>query len=180
MVLILVGALAGGAFAQGKTWYNSYAPGIEGTQFLINVGIGAGNLPYKTSLPAISASAEYELANIPLSVGAYFGITGYSEDTTIFTTTYTYKGTRTGIGAKASYHFNFIRNFDPYVSLVLGWLVWSEEHTAAGVTRKYDYSRFFPAYNIGARYFFTNSIGAYLELGYSAVSIASVGLAVKF
>lgn len=33
--------------------------------------------------------------------------------------------------------------------------------------------------NIGARYFFTDSIGAYLELGYSGMQFASIGLSIK-
>ncbi|MDR2747045.1 MAG: porin family protein, partial [Treponema sp.] len=163
---VLAAAVAGGAFAQA--WYNSYAPGIDGSKLLANVGIGFGVLPYKTSLPAISASAEYALAKLPLSVGAYFGITTYDEELYGYIS---YKGTLTGFGAKGSYHFNFLKNLDPYVSLTLGWLIWSEELVTSTATRKNDRSTFFYGFSLGARYFFTNNIGAYAELGYSAVSV---------
>jgi hypothetical protein len=182
-VLVLASVLAGGVF--GQTWYKSYAPGIEGTKFFVNAGIGYGVLPYKIALPPISASAEYALAKLPISVGAYFGITTYEEETV-----YTYKGTMTGFGAKASYHFNFLKNLDTYASVTLGWLIWSEEYTIPAYgygsytvpAQDYetDLSTFLYGFNVGARYFFTKNIGAYVELGYSAVSVASVGLALKF
>jgi hypothetical protein len=177
LLSVLAVAVAGGAF--GQEWYNSYAPGIEGSKFLINGGIGLGVLPYKMSLPPISASAEYVLAKIPLSVGAYFGITGYDEK---LASSFSYKGTLAGFGAKASYHFNFLQNLDPYVSLTLGWLVYSQEVKSplTNTTAKNDLSTFLYGFNLGTRYFFTKNIGAYVELGYSAVSVASLGLSLKF
>jgi hypothetical protein len=194
---VLAVVIAGGVFAQ-NSWYNSYAPGIDGSKIFVNAGIGVGILPYKMSIPPISASVEYALPNIPLSLGGYFGITGYNEEENIGSASYTYKGTLVGFGAKASYHFNFIKNLDPYVSLLLGWLVWNEEVTAtvhpqsygAGpysvstpgstATAEEDMSTFLYGFNIGARYFFTPLIGAYAELGYSAVSVLSVGVTLKF
>jgi hypothetical protein len=140
------------------------------------------------SLPPISASVEYGLSNLPLSFGAYFGIAGYDEELTAYSA---YKGSLTGFGAKASYHFNFIKNLDPYVSLTLGWLIHNQEATVTipGIpgliepitgTSESDLSTFFYGFNLGARYFFTSNIGAYVELGYSAVSVVSAGIAVKF
>jgi len=169
--------------------------GAAGAQekFLINAGIGYGFLPYKMSLPPISASVEYMLDSIPLSIGGYFGMTGYKEDATKLVS---YKASMVGFGAKGSWHFGFgPEKLDPYAGLVLGWLVYNQEVTttvpevkAGGIvitketttTAKNNLSTFLYGINVGARYFFTNNIGAYLELGYSAVSVASVGLAVKF
>jgi hypothetical protein len=179
-VLILAAVVAGGAFAQEKKWYNSYADGIEGSTFLINAGVGFGLLPYKLSLPPISASVEYMLGKIPLSLGGYFGIAGYNEESG----SYTYSGTMIGIGARAAWHFNFLENLDTYAGLNLGWMIWNEtsEWNWLGSKTKtdYDYSTFYYAFNIGARYFFTKNIGAYIELGYSPISVASIGLALKF
>jgi hypothetical protein len=185
LLSVLAVAAAGGVF--GQEWYNSYAPGIEGSKIFINGGIGVGVLPYKMSLPPISASIEYGFSKIPLSLGAYFGITGYNEDFTLYSS---YKGTLTGFGAKTSYHFNFVKNLDPYVSLTLGWLVYHQEEKIsiavpidtppATTTVEHDLSTFFYGFNLGARYFFTKNIGAYVELGYSAVSVVSAGLSLKF
>ena len=170
LVLILAIMVAGGAFAE---WYDSYAPGIEGYTFLVNIGIGYGFLPYNMAFPPVSVSVEYMLDFIPLSVGGYVGYTAYKETVAGWGT---YDGTMLGIGAKASWHFNFFENFDPYVSLTAGWLIWNEK---LGTVNS-GLSTFFYSGNIGARYFFTNNIGAYIELGYSAISVASIGLALKF
>jgi opacity protein-like surface antigen len=174
----LAGVLAGGVF--GQTWIG-YAPWIEGSKVFINAGAGYGLLPYKMSLPPISASVEYGLDNIPLSLGMYFGITGYDQELSSISS---YKGNMTGFGARASYHFNFLENLDPYVSFTLGWLIYSQEvkSTFLGTesTVENDLSTFFYAVNLGARYFFTKNIGVYAEFGYSAVSVASAGLSLKF
>jgi hypothetical protein len=73
-----------------------------------------------------------------------------------------------------------VKNLDPYASLTLGWLLWNQTYSGLGSDTDSDLSTFFYTANIGARYFFTKNIGAYIELGYSAVSVASLGLAVKF
>jgi len=179
--------VVGAAGAQEKTWYNSYAPGVEGSSLLINAGVGYGMLPYKMSLPPISASVEYALLNIPLSIGGYFGMTGYKED---LGPGGEYKGSMMGFGAKASWHFNFgVKNLDPYVSLLAGWLVYNQEVTTTvkvpgladiTITAENNLSTFLYGGSIGTRFFFTNNLGVYLELGYSAISVASVGLTLKF
>jgi hypothetical protein len=180
--LVLVALAAGGGWAQ--SWYNSYAPGIEDAKFFINGGIGFGILPYEMSLPPISLSAEYALGlpNIPLSVGAYFGITGYNEELTAYSS---YKGTLAGFGAKGGYHFNFLKNLDTYASLTLSWLVYTQEVKSAipgygGIiedttaTAKNDLSTFLYGFSLGARYFFIRNIGAYAELGYSILLFYSL------
>jgi hypothetical protein len=156
---------------------------VKGSNIFINAGVGYGILPYKMSLPPISASVEYGLANIPLSIGGYFGYTAYDEELSAYSS---YKGTIIGVGTKANWHFNFVRNLDPYISVTLGWLIYKQEVTTTipyvntKVDVENDLSAFFYGVNLGARYFFTNNIGAYIEFGYSAISVASAGLTVKF
>jgi hypothetical protein len=188
LILALAAVVAGGVFAQeGGRWYNSYAPGIDGSKLLVNAGIGFGILPYKMSIPPISASIEYAGLKIPLSVGGYFGIAGYNEDVGIVN----YSATMTGIGARVAWHFNFLKNLDTYVGLNLGWMIYTQ--TVDTPERDYGYgvktpavkvendlSTFYYAFNLGVRYFFTKNIGAYVELGYSPISVASVGLSLKF
>ncbi|GAB6392599.1 MAG: porin family protein [Treponematales bacterium] len=174
LTLLVAASAAGSASALD---FKSYAEGVKGTKFLVNAGIGYGILPYTMSLPPISASVEYALPNLPLSVGGYFGIAMDEEDLGVGS----YSDTLVGIGAKASWHMDLgLKNLDPYASLTLGWLVWTQTYSLGGSDTDSDYSTFFYSANIGARYFFTKNIGAYIELGYSAVSVASLGLAVKF
>jgi opacity protein-like surface antigen len=177
LVMVLAAFVAGGAFAD---WYDSYAPGIDGSKWLINAGVGYGLLPYKLSIPPVSASVEYAGLKIPLSLGGYFGIAGYDEDLVYSK----YSGTMIGVGARAAWHFNFIKNLDTYAGLNLGWMIYNQKVTTTVLNVStdvgYDLSSFYYAFDIGARYFFTNNIGAYLELGYSPISVASVGLSLKF
>jgi hypothetical protein len=191
LLSVLATLAAGGIFGQteeaGQTWYNSYAPGIEDTKFFINGGIGFGILPHKMSLPPISLSAEYALGlpNLPVSVGAYFGITGYNEELGY----YTYEGTMVGLGAKGSYHFNFLKNLDTYASVTVGLLIYTEDVTTTIPATYYsekktttvanDLTTIFYGFSLGARYFFTKNIAAYAEVGYSAVSIVSAGLSLR-
>ena len=96
VVLVLAALSAGGIFAQEtenaetenaetektesvnagsvKTvdWYNSYATVVRGDNIFINAGIGGlVTLMYQATMPTISASAEYGLKNIPISLGVY-------------------------------------------------------------------------------------------------------------
>jgi len=179
---------------QEKTWNNSYADGIEGSRFLINTDIGLGILPYKMSVPPISVSVEYMFDKAPISIGGYSGVTVYNEDIAYIN----YKASMVGLGVKGSWHFNFgVNNLDTYVGLVLGLLAYTQNVTTSipgtpaippyvsatpdtTITAEYNLSTLLYGFIVGARYFFTNNLGAYFELGYSAVSIASIGLAVKF
>jgi hypothetical protein len=111
VVLVFATLAAGGAF--GQTWYNSYAPGIEGSKIFINGGIGFGVLPYKMSLPpSRQASSMGCLIYHCLSAG----ILALSVMTRNLAHLVSYKRTMMGFGAKASYHFNFLKN----LNLVLG------------------------------------------------------------
>ncbi|MDR0409364.1 MAG: hypothetical protein LBH18_03095 [Spirochaetaceae bacterium] len=162
LVLLLAGALAGGVFAD---WYNSYAPGIAESKFFINAGLELTEISEKNKdLPPFSASVEYALLpKIPLSIGGHIISTGDGKIKLAY------------LGAKASWHFNFVKNFDPYISLVFGWL----DLQILDVSGKINITE--PITGIlGARYFFTNNIGAYLELGTSKYSHGSIGLSVKF
>ncbi|MDR0526642.1 MAG: porin family protein [Spirochaetaceae bacterium] len=183
--LVLASVIAGMASAQeGGKWYNSYAPGIDSSNLLINAGIGWGILPYDMSLPPLSASIEYSgLKKIPLSFGAYYGIAMY--DQKVAGTKWT--GTMMGIGARAAWHFNFARNLDTYVGLNLGWMIYNQkqEYTILWpneqkIENEYDLSSFYYAFNLGVRWFFIKNLGLYAEVGYSPISVASAGITLKF
>jgi hypothetical protein len=201
LVLVLAGALAGMGFGQteeGQTWpnyytpkeespnwLNSFAPGIEDSKWFINGGVGYGILPNEEdiSLLTFSASVEYKLglANRPLSIGAYFGMAGYDKKTEW----YRHEATLTAIGARLSWHFNFLKNLDAYASFTAGYLVHPQkvEGYIDGkviTSEEHQKGTFLIGAHLGARYFFTNAIGAYVEIGYSAISLASAGLALKF
>jgi hypothetical protein len=191
LVLVFVGFSTGGVFAQN--WYDSYAPGIDGSRVLINAGIGFGLLApgYDLGIPPISASADFKLpVAVPITVGPLVALASqtYSWNLNTGASIYGYKFTYThfAIGARGMYHFNFLKNLDTYAGLVLGYVISNGKADYTGEwgnsvkTDPTNLSYFLWGINIGARYFFTNNIGAYLELGYSGLQVVNLGLSLKF
>jgi opacity protein-like surface antigen len=100
--------------------------------------------------------------------------------------TYTYTQTLSSIGAmvRANYHFGTGRQFDPYIGLGIGY-----GNTSIKIDRGGDVNGISTVASIpiplaieatvGARYFFTESIGAYAEVGFSQ-SVINGGIAIKF
>ena len=189
MFLVLAIVIAGGVFAQ--EWYNSYAPGVDTNRVFVNAGIGLGpNGGYSMGIPPISASVDVKLPlDFPITVGAIgtFGTWKYSTSIPAISnsnTNVTY--TNLGIGARGMYHFNFIQNLDTYAGLTLGYVIQTVKATYGtyyDTTPRTGYSGssfFLWGLNIGARYFFTDMVGAYLELGYSGLQYGGLGVTVKF
>ena len=187
ILVLLVIFSTGGAFAQ--TWYNSYAPGIDSGNVLINAGVGFGLLTtgYEIGIPPISVSADFKLPiAAPITVGPLVAFA--SRTYSLSFSGYGYKFTYTdfAIGVRGMYHFNFVKNLDAYLGLTLGYVINSgkAEYTGdwgtMGKTEPTNFSYFLWGGNLGARYFFTNNIGVYLELGYSGLQVAGLGLALKF
>lgn len=126
---------------------------------MINLGLGLGSSFGSLSLPPISASFDYGVAdnlingdNGSISVGAQVGFAGSK---------YANIGL---VGARGAFHYQFASKLDTYAGLMLGYnyVNWKTGYDASF----YSYDSF--GYNvfIGARYFFTDKIGAFAELGY--------------
>jgi hypothetical protein len=62
------------------------------------------------------------------------------------------------------YHFNFLKNLDTYAGLTLGYVIQTFDGGDYSGSAYEGVSFFLFGVNIGARYFFTESIGAYLEV----------------
>jgi hypothetical protein len=184
LVLVLVVLAAGGVFAQ--SWYDSYAWRVDDNKLFINAGVGLGPTGgYSMGIPPISVSVDFKLPiDIPITVGAVATYTTWKARTTapgFYTIDVIYRNI--GFGGRGMYHFNFMDNLDTYAGLTLGYVLQKVAVKTSGLGGQgadYDGDSFFLwGLNIGARYFFTDFIGAYLELGYSGLQFASVGLSVK-
>ncbi|MDR2952061.1 MAG: hypothetical protein LBU82_02335, partial [Treponema sp.] len=148
----------------------------------INTGIGFGPTGgYDNSIPPISASVEYKLpVSLPITVGLIATYSAWKWSHPLSSTediSVTYSNF--GIGARGMYHFNFWEKADIYVGPTLGWVIQSAKANTSGSS--YEGKPFFLfGASVGARYFFTSFVGAYLELGYSGLQILGAGLALKF
>lgn len=139
----------------------------------LNAGIGLGStLVGSLTLPPIAAS--YEIGFTPeISGGGYLGF-AMSEDSW---SSYTWKYTHIIIGARGSYHFYNTNNMDIYAGLMVGYNVVSVDspgdYNYSAASSGITYSAF-----VGAKYYFSDTFGAFAELGYG-VAYLSLGVTLK-
>lgn len=158
-------------------------------QNVAQVGIGIGGIGgfYGTSsLPVISAGVEFGIHEF-VSVG---GILGYStskyEYPFIFVGqkgVYSYKYSYITIAGRGSYHLPLdIQNTDLYAGVGLGYTIVSSKvdgKTPSGlVIAGASGSYFFFGVHAGGRYYFSQSVAGYAELGYG-FGILNVGVAFR-
>jgi hypothetical protein len=163
--------------------WKAYPDPIEKGDLMVSAGIGFGTPLYgDMTIPPIVLNVDYALplGGIPFTLGGFFGFTQSKYDESWGGSGYTFTFTGTAFGARLGYHPNLgVKNLDVNAALGLGYYLYTgkSEYTGSGV--KTDYSRFYFGLNIGARYFFTPIIGAWAELGYSALAYVSAGVTFK-
>jgi hypothetical protein len=158
---------------------NSGGLGYEKGDNLLNIGVGLssyyyGNpigLSYEAGIDkdfSVGAQLDYNSGNY----GDYY----YNSSRWRYTATY--------FGLRASYHFNRVLKLntskvDLYAGLGLGYrsFRWNDSNYGSG----YDYrSGLFFNYFVGGKYYFTDKVGGFLELGYTGLSSSRVGITIKF
>ena len=153
--------------------------GYEKGDNLLNVGVGLSSYYYGNP---IGVSFEIGLDK-NISVGGQldynsgnYGGNYYNNSRWRYTATY--------LGARGSYHFNRLLNLnvqkaDLYAGVGLGYRTfrWGDSSYGSGSDNR---SGLFFNYFLGGRYYFTNKVGAFAELGYTGLSSTRVGLTVKF
>jgi len=179
------------SFAQLSAQEPSFLKGDK----VLNVGLGLGStfytgLYYKTQIPPLSASLDYGivdfnegvLAKAVIGVGPYVGFASYKWEYTYLGSNWGYRYTNIILGARGTFHYPFLDKLDTYTGLLLGFKIVSAKEFGTYIAG-YDYSASSSgiAYSwfIGARYYFTESFAAMLELGYG-ISYLNIGIALKF
>jgi hypothetical protein len=167
---------------------------------VINVGIGLGG-DYTYIGPGYSSSPNiiisYDNGTFDhvgpgiISLGGILSYKSASFDYSDYSYYYNNSWTYFILGFRSAYHWNFTSNshFDPYAGLILGYydISYKESSNAPGynvVGSPYYYSTNYGSYvgltvYIGARYYVSDHIGFWLELGYG-YSNAALGLSIKF
>ncbi|WP_353138417.1 hypothetical protein [Pseudopedobacter sp.] len=152
---------------------------------MTNVGIGLGTTlgGLGNERPAISASADYGVWDINgpgvISLGGYVGNTGYK----YMSGNYTYKWNYFVLGARSAYHYNgftSVPKLDVYGGAMLGYNIvkYSSDGDDMVIADNYGSGMGLSVF-LGGRWFFSDNIGAYAELGYG-VSVLNAGVTVKF
>lgn len=168
----------------------------------VNVGYGFG-LGYGRLLNAYSTYEGYKFSGFGpvflsyergvtdnIGIGASVSYSSYGASWTqksylVAAYDYSYRWTTLAIMARGAYHFS-VRNdkFDPYAGVGLGFMkfgykwdtedpLFNETNSNVSLGTPFGYQIF-----AGARYMFTDNIGAYAEVGYG-LSVANFGLTIK-
>lgn len=161
---------------------------------VISAGVGLGgsfgSYSYGSQTPALSLQYERGVWDIGgpgvISLGGYAGVKSYKYSGSSGPYSYSEKWNYTVIGVRSAYHYNGISNekVDLYGGLMLSYNILSYKFKDNGGSSSiyrggsYGSNVGFSAY-AGARYLFTENLGAFAELGYG-VSYLTLGLAYKF
>ena len=156
---------------------------------VINIGLGLGTTlysgtGYSSTIPPISLSAEFGvkdefIGKANLGIGGYLGIAGSEYKFSMLGSEYGWKYTYIIVGARGVLHYPLVDKLDTYGGLQLGYNVVSASefgNVPNGISASSGGVGF--AGFIGARYYFTEKIGAMAELGYG-ISYLNIGLAIK-
>ena len=135
----------------------------------INGGIGLGhNLSGSGGMP-INLAVDYGI-NEEVSVGGYVGYLSSKENFG----TGEWKYSNLIVGGRATYHKEFVEDIDTYGGIILGYNAataeWNGPGNATASAGGIVYQGF-----VGARYHFTESLGAYGELGFG-IAVLQLGL----
>ena len=128
-------------------------------------------------MPAISLYYENCVKDNLFNEKSSLGIGGMLGYTSAKWSDY-WKVSHTTIGARGALHYAFVDKLDTYTGLMLGYNIvkWKYYNWESGGTGSSGlaYSWF-----LGARYYFTDNLAAFAELGYG-VAIFNIGVAFKF
>ena len=129
----------------------------------LNIGIGIGHSygGYGVSIPPLSVAYDYSLVsnlingnNGAITLGAYGAYTSASS------------ASHTVLGVRGMFHYQFAPKLDTYAGLMLGYHIASYSSNINGYPG-ISGSGIDLGVLLGARYFFTDHVGMFTELGYS-------------
>lgn len=168
----------------------SHAQEFKAGDNVLSLGIGLGSslggYSYSSQTPAISIQFEHGQWDVggpgTISLGGYLGFKSFKYEQAYF---YSQKWSYTVIGIRSAYHYNELKvdHLDVYGGLMLSYNILSYTFKSDNIIYDHygaDYgSAFGLSLYIGGKYYFTNNIAGFLELGYG-ISYATIGGSYKF
>ena len=136
----------------------------------INAGIGLGSYYSGITIPPLSVSLDYGVAdnlingnNGSISVGGFVGyaassFSGWTADKV--TVSYAV------LGGRGAFHYQFAPKLDTYAGLMVSYDLASASSNSSYVDTSVATSGINWTLFLGGRYFFTEKIGGFAELGY--------------
>ncbi len=152
----------------------------------IGLGSAIGNSGYSSQTPAISLQYEHGQWDVGgpgvISLGGYLGFKGFKYEYPPF---YSEKWNYTVIGIRSAYHLTMVDvdHLDLYGGLMLSYNILSTSRTVNDPLYKnygeVSSSGLWLSLYLGGRYYFSDNVGAFMELGYG-ISYLSIGGQYKF
>ncbi len=179
----------------------SNAQAFKEGQNALQLGIGFPNL-LAVSTSAYSGLSNFSSSTTPpihlgferavtdnISAGLYLGYTAqkfsYAEPSFFGSTSYNWTESNSWIivGARGNYHFATGEKLDPYVGVILGYNIVSSKVTSddplmSSMTVSGATSQMLFGGQIGMNYYFSDSFGAHVEVGYG-VALVNLGITLK-
>ncbi len=155
---------------------------VNGTQlFKVGIGINGHGMPVDVAYERGVMSDFLGVEKLVLGLGAKVGYYGYKEDFATMLGSYSYKYSNIIIGANALAHYPLVEKLDTYAGFLLGYNVAKSTYSGpgAGSANSPSVGGFVFGGVVGARYEFSDSVGAYAEGGFG-ISNLTLGLAFKF
>ena len=135
----------------------------------INAGIGLGSYYNSLSIPPLSVSLDYGVAdnlingnNGSISVGGFVGYAGGSQTYGTYKSSFSY----IALGGRGAFHYQFAPKLDTYAGLMVSYDIASASSNSDYVGASVATSGINWTLFLGGRYFFTEKIGGFAELGY--------------
>lgn len=173
---------------------------VHAQQFNVGDNVGSLGIGFGSSLahrfgssgPGIALQLEHGMWDVEgpgtISLGGYLGYNSFSSRYGIPGSIYSYKvrSSYMILGVRSAYHYHGldIKELDLYGGLMLSLNIYSESRTS-DFNGNYVYvgpdagTSLSPSLYVGARYYFTENLAAYGELGYG-ISFFTVGAAYHF
>jgi len=179
MAIIAIAALTMSMTAQAQM------PTFNNGDNLVSFGIGFGG--YYTgafynnasSIPAISFYYEKCVKDNLFDDKSSLGIGGMVGYTSAKWSDY-WKVSNTVIGVRGALHYAFVDKLDTYAGLMLGYNIvsWNYYSSWIGGSSNSSSAVVLSGF-LGARYYFTDNVAAFAEVGYGVANI-NLGLSLKF
>jgi len=182
LILLILALSCGFAFAFDIL---SYPPPLSGGNIMVDVGVGLSSYGLffddygDMSIPPVFLNVEYALpVGVPISVGGFgaFFQNKYEESISGG-----WENTFFAFGGRANWHWGFDPDWlDFYTGIWMGYMVHQAKWYGSNINARNppSYSALDFGAQVGAHFYFTNTIGLVLESGYPFVLKA--GVALKF
>lgn len=149
--------------------------------------LGYGSL-YKTTIPAVAFVYDHSIVDglihgkASIGIGGLLGIAGSKSEYLGNNTAYGYKYTYILVGARGTFHYQFVDDLDTYAGILVGGYAANSTYYGANGYENYTAAEgggLLDGAFVGVRYYFTDNFAVASELGFG-IAIVNVGVDFKF